>query len=107
MGYGSRLASKPADLIRLDFASTNVDTSAWVELSASLGHNNITAQISNGSDKDLKLGYGPAGGEVDLIYVPASQNVIVPFHIGQSTRLAVRSLSGTASSGRLVINTFI
>lgn len=103
---GSRIASDAVQILRIAFATTNVTTGAYVQLTAATTADAIMAHIYNGSTESLKLAYGPSGSEVDLLYISPGENMHVPFHIGKLTRLAVRGVSGDSTTSELLMTLF-
>ena len=82
------------------YATTNVTTSAYVTLTTTTASASFLSIVDT-STALMKLAYGPAGHEVDLcafqgngnpVFIP---NVFIPI----GTRLALKAISGTASTG--------
>jgi len=90
--------------VRNDYASTNVTTSAYVELVASMTSAATEIEIFDSSGQDLLLAVGAAGDEVDQMRIFPGGNGRVPLAIAQSARVAVKAASGTANVGVLLIN---
>jgi hypothetical protein len=91
--------------IRLVYSTTNVTTSAWVELLSTVG---ITAvreiEIFDSSGETLEIGVGAVGSEVSNSYIFPGGNGRIPLQIEENKRISVRAVSATANSGELVIN---
>lgn len=104
----SLLARVPVAKISHAYASTNVTTAAWFELSASLSKAVVAMHAYDGSTQVLKLGVGAAGSEVELdVFIsPDSGKVIMPVEIAKGSRLAIRAVSATANSGYLALSLF-
>lgn len=97
--------SVPVNNIRLDSASTNITSSAYVQLLATTSGHVAGIDIANGGAQDLVLALGAAGAEVDWMYIKASttyQRFNVA--ISKDMRVSVKSLGSTLSSGTIVIN---
>lgn len=101
-----RAVSTPVARYRIATGTTNITTSAYVEVAANVSTEVIMASIYNGTSSPLSVALGAAGAEIDTVYVPPSSFFNYPFHFSSATRIAVKSLSGTASSGDLIINLF-
>lgn len=93
-----------ADSVRNDYASVNVTTGAWVQLIASTAAtiNNLTVFDSCG--QTLEIGTGAALSETrKLIVPPGGIDGIVPLAIAAGTRVSIRAISATCSSGEIDI----
>lgn len=100
-----RDSGTPVQTIRNDYASANVTTGAWVQLDASLDSRVSHAEISDSSGQVMELGYGPVGSEQRLILLPEGGLFSrFPLKLDAGMRLAVRAVSGDATSGNLIIN---
>lgn len=99
--------SSKADVIYNSYASTNVTTSAYVTLSAATRTSFSKVSICDTSGKFLKLASGAAGSEHDLFPFgfDASNGacVVIPTYVPEGTRLSIKALSATASTGFLAI----
>ncbi len=96
-----------ADSVRNLYSSTNVTTGAWVQLIASTAAtiNSITVFDSCGGT--LELGTGAGGAETrKMIIPPGGLDGVIPLAIPSGTRLAVKAISATCSSGELDITGF-
>lgn len=90
---------------RTDHTITPVTTGAWVQLVASLSAavNNLT--IFSSSGQELELGIGAAAAETRVLYLPPGGfDSTTPLHLPSGSRISVRAISGTASTGILGIN---
>lgn len=100
-------ATNTANVATLNTASTNVTTGAFVTLMASSAVVASKIVVANASTSVIKISYGIAGSETDLLAVGGSVTSIqiqsgVPFAIG--TRFAVEAISATASSGYITLS---
>lgn len=91
-------------IIRNAYASVNVTTAAYVELSASLPGNVKAIQIFDSSGQSLVLATGAAASEANKLYIVPGGNGLVPLRISAAVRLSVKAVSGTANVGELLIN---
>lgn len=83
----------------LSYAGTNVTTSAYVELVASSPITVSRVQICDTSTKVLKIASGATSSEKDLFTVQVSGCVVVPYYLPAGTRLSIKAVDATASSG--------
>lgn len=96
-----------ADSVRNAYASTAVTTGAWVQLIASTAAviNSIT--IFDSCGQTLELGTGAAASETrKLIIPPGGIEGMVGLAIPAATRVSVRAISATCSSGELNVTGF-
>ena len=96
----------PVQMIRNDYSSTNVTTSAWVQLDSSLDQDVTELEIFDSSGSTLKLGIGAAGAEVDLIHIMPGGNGKIECLISKGVRLAVKAVSANATTGELTMNLY-
>lgn len=97
----------PKNKIRLEYSTTNVTTTAWVELLLSVGSDNISEiEIFDSSGETLELGVGPSGSEVSQIYVVPGGNGRIPVSLSSLSRLSIKAVSATANSGEIIINLY-
>jgi hypothetical protein len=90
--------------IRNVYSSTNVTTAAYVQLVASTSAAIKKLQIFDSSGESLYLAVGAALSEVDQIFIFPGGNDIVDLAIPAGSRISVKSVSATISSGELLIN---
>lgn len=88
------------------YSSTNVTTGAWVELVASTPSAISVLEIYDSSTQTLEIGIGAAAAEVAKIYIIPGGNRQVPLLIPAASRISVRAVSATASTGELTINMY-
>lgn len=89
-----------------DYSSTNVTTSAYVQLIASTASTVNKIEIFDSSGEALILAVGAAGSEVDQLYIFPGGNGPVDIAIPASSRISVKAKTATASSGFLAINLY-
>lgn len=91
----------------LSYASTNVTTGAYVTLVASTTIPVTQLLITDSSGALVKLAVGVAGSEVDICQMPISTTIVVPVesisNIPVGSRLSLKAISGTASTGYAVV----
>lgn len=92
------------ELIRNNYTSTNVTTGAYVELVASTSAAINQLQIFDSSGETLVLAVGAAASEVDQIYVFPGGNGVTDLAIAAGSRISVKAISASATSGELTIN---
>lgn len=96
----------PQGFIRNDYTATNVTTGAYVQLTAATATALRAIEVFDSSGQSLKIAFGAAGSEVDKFAVLPGGNGRIPCVIPSGTRLSVKAVSGTASSGELIINLY-
>lgn len=92
------------DKARLDFSTSNVTTSAYVQLDASLAANCKEIEIYNSSSEPLLLATGAAASEVDQMYIMPGGNGRVPFVASSAVRTSLKAVSATINSGQILVN---
>lgn len=94
-------SSATSNVSSLAYASTNVTTSAYVQIVASTPINSSNIVICDTSGVLLKLAIGSAGHEVDFSAVPISSCMTFHFNppLLAGVRLSLEAISGTASTG--------
>ncbi len=88
----------------LSYSGTNVSTSAYTLLIASTSITASKLQICDTSTKILKVAIGAAGSEKDIVSVPVSSCVVVPYLIPAGSILSIKAIDATASSGYNVVS---
>lgn len=94
----------PAGLLSLHFASTNVAQTA-VQLSASLGMdvNHLEINDTSNTSQGFQLLIGPSGSEVVVMSFPSGAARSYDCLLNKGMRITIKSISGTASTGDLMI----
>lgn len=102
---GSSPPSHPyADSASIDFSSTNVTSGAWVQLDASTAAAFTRVTLFSSCGFALELGIGAAASETrTLIIPPGGIDGQFDLTIAATTRLSLRALSTTCSTGELHI----
>lgn len=94
----------PLTFVRNVYSTTNVTTAAYVQLVASTSGVTNVLEIFDSSGQTLKIAFGAAASEVDQFQIFPGGNGRVTCTIAAGTRISVRAVSATASSGELDIN---
>lgn len=95
------------DSARNVYSSTNVTTGAWVQLIASTAGAISQITLFDSSGSTLELGTGGVGVETrKLIIPPGGIDGALPFTIPTATRVSIRAISGTASTGEIDLTGF-
>lgn len=93
------------DKVNLNYASTNVTTSAYVEIVSSTSDDIYKFTSFEGSGQGMILATGAPSSEVDLLYIPPGGiDGEVTVNIPAGTRLSIKAINATASSGRFIAN---
>lgn len=101
-------AAIPMQVIRNDYSSVNVTTSAYVQLSASLSEHTSVIEIFDSSGAVLQLAVGAAGAEylLPFMIVPGG-NGRIGLLLSKGCRLSIKSIdTTTVSSGQIVLNLY-
>lgn len=89
------------------YSTTNVTTGAYVTLSSSTPSSTSNLVIVDTSTQLMKLAIGIAGSEIDLCAFQGNGSpVIVPAYIPQGSRLSLKAISASATSGFNVVSYF-
>lgn len=91
-------------LARNDYSLTNVTTSAYVQLIASLPDVVNQLFIFDSSGQTLLLAVGAPGSEVDQIYVVPGGNGAIDLTIPSGSRVSIKSVTGTANTGEINVS---
>ena len=90
--------------VRNVYSSTNVTTSAWVQLVAVTANPTTSLEIFDSSGQTLQLGVGASGSEVGQLYIYPGGNGVILEGIAKGSRVSIKAVSGTANSGEIDIN---
>lgn len=93
-----------SDSARQDYSSVNVTTGAWTQLIASTAAAINSLCITDQSGQIMELGTGAAASETRVFLIARGWSGCIPLRVAAATRVAVRAVSATASSGDLVIS---
>ena len=100
------MAFSNANILSLNSASTNITTSAYVELSASSPIPTSKLVIMNKTSSIIALGTGASGSEIGLVATGPSLQTVVDLGavLPAGTRLALIAIDATASSGYVSVS---
>ncbi len=91
----------------VDTSSTNVTSSAYVELQSAVNMTSAASGVvvSNSGTQPIKMATGASGSEVDtgILIPPLCEGLFVAIPLKKSTRISLRSLGGTQSTGFISI----
>jgi hypothetical protein len=93
-----------ADSFNKDYTSGNVTTGAWVELIASTAAAINLLCITDTSGQVMELGTGAAASETRVFLIAQGSSACIPLRIASGTRLSVRAVTASATSGYLTIS---
>lgn len=103
LGSGTAGISSVA-LARNDYTGTPVTTGAYQQLVAALPDQVNKLFIFDSSGQTLVLATGPAGFEVDKIYIPPGGNGLIDLMIPSGLRVAIKAISGNATTGEINVS---
>jgi hypothetical protein len=87
---------------RLATGTTNVTSSAYVDLVNSSSDAATWVNVYNGTSQEMVVAVGATSSEVDKFYVPATSfSGPVPLYLPSGSRISVKSKGSTASSGSI------
>lgn len=92
--------------VRLDYTVTNVDNTAYVQLTASTTAATTSMTMFDGGGYSMVLATGAPGVEVDVMEIPPGGfNGVIPIKIPAGTRLSIKGLEAvTVNAGQHVLN---
>lgn len=90
--------------VRNDYTSVNVTTATYVQLVAATTSATSAIEIFDSSGQTLVLGVGAAASEVAQINIFPGGNGLVPLIIPAGSRVAIKAISATASTGEIDVN---
>jgi hypothetical protein len=93
-------------IIRKDYSGGSVTTAAYTQLVASTAADIFKISIFDSSGESLVLAVGAAASEVNQIYIFPGGNGDVELYIPSGSRISIKAVSATASTGELLINAF-
>lgn len=98
---GSRAYS---DSARYDYTGGSVTTGAWTQVLASTAAAINYICVTDQSGQIMELGTGAVASETRVFLIARGFSGCIPLRIAASTRISVRAVSATASTGDLVIS---
>lgn len=90
--------------VRNDYSSVNVTTAAFVQLVASTTSATNVVEIFDSSGQTMAFATGAAASEVIQFYIFPGGNGRVPYQIAAGTRISIKAISASATSGEIDIN---
>lgn len=93
-----------SDSARYNYAGGSVTTSAWTQVIASTAAAINYLCITDQSGEVMELGTGAAASETRVFLIARGFSGCIPLTIASGTRIAVKAVSATASTGDLVIS---
>lgn len=101
---GTSTGRSYADSAQLSYSSTNVTSGAWVQLIASTAATINQMKIFHSCGSGIELGTGAGGAEArKLLIPPGGFDSDVNLAIASGTRIALRALSTTCSTGEIIL----
>lgn len=99
-------AASSANILTLNTASTNVTTSAFVQLSSSTPIAVSRIIVANATSSIIKVAFGGSGSEVAQFAVGAGSTLEVQLGAVQAaaTRVSLEAVDATASSGYITVS---
>lgn len=88
----------------LSYTSTNVTTSAYTTLVASADTSYGRIEILDTSGKILKIAIGAEGSEIDICSVAVSGTIVIPYFIAAGSRISIKAIDASATSGYNVLS---
>ncbi len=92
-------AANTSQVSAYSYAGGNVTTSAYTTIIASTAISTKALQICDTSTKVVKLATGAASSEIDICTVMVSGCVVVPYFVRPGTRLSIKAVDATATTG--------
>lgn len=103
--FAEPLLPDSAYLLMNAYASTNVTTSAYVQLTAATTVPSTAVIVSDTSGKILKIAIGASGHEVDKLYIgPSELGVRYPLIVPKGSRISVKAIDASATTGYLLLS---
>lgn len=96
-----RIGTSTGQLIRNDYSSVNVTTSAYTTLIASTTNETNHIYVFDSSGQTLFLATGAAASEVNKYYIVPGGNGLIDLNISAGTRISVKAVSASATAGEL------
>ena len=100
----------PVDTLTLDFETTPVTTSAWVEVSSATNEPCSGIEIYNPALSALQISTGAGGDEDNHILpytiLPGGSSIFLAFGIKKASRVSIKALDDNATVGTFIMNLF-
>lgn len=100
------IPSHASNVSSLSYAGTNVTTAAYVTFVASTPIYASRLMLCDSSGQILKIATGATAAEVDYLLAPLSgcQTVQLPTTLPSGTRLSLRAISASATTGFIAVS---
>lgn len=85
-------------------SGANITTSAYLQLVASTTSACKAVEVYNQTSSSIYFATGAAASEVNQFIIPPGGNGLVSITIAASTRISVKAVDATASTGSLIVN---
>ncbi len=93
-----------ADSARYDYTGGSVTTAAWTQvIAATLAPMNFVC-VTDQSGQIMLLGAGAVASEATIFMIPRGFSGCIPLRISSATRLSLKAVSATASTGDFVLS---
>lgn len=93
-----------ADSAYNNYTTGNVTTAAWTQLIASTANAINLLCITDQSGQIMELGTGAGGAESRVFLIAPGFSGCIPLRINSGTRIAVKAVTATASSGYITLS---
>ena len=109
---GAAYAGRFAQSIRVNYATTNVTTGAFTQISTAIRTDARAVSIFDSGGGEMILAYGSSGGEQTAMRVfPGGNSGPEPLLLNSGMRLAIKcadsSTPATVSSGVFIMNLYV
>lgn len=92
-----------ATSVYYSYGSGSVGTGAWVEIEPSFAANAVQICVTDTGGQVMQLGIGGSGSEQVMLLIARGWSTCIPQVIASGSRLSLKAVSGTASSGEFVL----
>lgn len=102
----SSATSSNANIVSIVASTTNITTSAYVQLSASTPVATQKIVVANGTGQNLIIAVGAAGSEQGIIAVGTLMSAVIPlsYNIPAGSRLSLEAIGATANTGTISVS---
>lgn len=93
-----------SDSAYYDYSGGSVTTAAWTQVIASTAADISLLCVTDTSGQVMQIGSGAAAAETRVFLIARGSSACIPLFIMAGTRISVRAVSATASTGELVLS---
>lgn len=93
-----------SDAVAYNYSTGNVTTAAWTQVIASVAADFNLVCITDQSGQVMELGVGASSSEIRIFMIAPGFSGCIPLRVVAGSRLSVKAVSATASSGYLTIS---